>query len=90
MHNSFVVVSILVEDYQAKNHHRHAPSAAAPEYHTDSQLKYHAQSQQALKMMVYMEPAEYPVYAGSPVRMTEKCLVYMGSAECPVYVGSLV
>jgi hypothetical protein len=37
-----------------------------------------------------MEPAEYPVYAGSPVRMTEKCLVYMGSAECPVYMGSLV
>jgi hypothetical protein len=81
-----------MEEYQAKdhhqNHHRHAPSTATPEYHTGSRPKYHTRSQRAPRRMVYKGPAEYPMYAGSPVQMTEKCSVHMGSAECPLYAGS--
>jgi hypothetical protein len=40
---------MLMEEYQAKdhhqNHHQHAPSPAALEYHTGSQLKYHTKNQ---------------------------------------------
>jgi hypothetical protein len=64
-----MTVSMLMEKYQVKylhqNHHQHAPSPAALEYHTGSQLKYHTQNQRAMMMMVHM--AEYPVYASSLV-----------------------
>jgi hypothetical protein len=81
---------MLVKEYQAKdhhqNHHQHTPSSVAPEYHTGSRPKYHIRNQRALRTMVHI--AEYPVYAGNPVCMAEKCSDHMEPIDYPVYMGS--
>jgi hypothetical protein len=77
-----MLVSMLVEEYQEKdhhrNHHQHAPSPAAPGYHhqhapspADSGYHIGTQSkyhtQNQQALRTMVHMAEYPVYEGNSV-----------------------